>query len=98
MAELGLSDDAYGTYQELERDQARWPVLDAVEEALEAIAADPGHRSNRQRRFQDPPCFAVPVGTSEGDWIVLWREVTLDDAFVDLVAGDVYVLYIGRLP
>ncbi|TVR30135.1 MAG: hypothetical protein EA388_14815 [Nitriliruptor sp.] len=98
MAELGLSDDAYRTYQELERDEARWPVLDVVEDALEAIAADPGHRSNRQRRFQDPPCFAVPVTTAEGDWVVLWRQVTLEDVFADLDAGDVYVLYIGRLP
>lgn len=27
------------------------------------------HRSNRQRQLRDPPCFAVPVATSEGDWI-----------------------------
>jgi hypothetical protein len=98
VAELGLSDEALEVYEGLERDQSRWPTLDAVEDALDRLAANPGGRENRLRRFQDPPCFAVPVGTPEGDWVVLWREVTVDDEFSNLAPGDVYVLYLGALP
>lgn len=98
MPDLGLSDEAFEVYEALERDQGRWPTLDPIEDALAAIAADPGSRDNRLRRFQDPPCFAVPVSTPEGDWIVLWRVVSEDDEFVDLAPGDVYVLYVGPLP
>ena len=98
MADLGLSDAALATYETLERDQSRWTTLDALDEALERIVRAPGSREARLRRFQDPACFAVPVVTPEGDWIVLWRPVTMDDEFVDLVEGDVFVLYLGPLP
>lgn len=98
MADLGLADEALAVYEALERDQGRWPTLDTIDDVLAAVAADPGSRDNRLRRFQDPPCFAVPVATPEGDWVVLWREVSEDDAFVGLVQGDVYVLYVGPLP
>jgi hypothetical protein len=40
----------------------------------------------------------VPVATPEGDWVVLWRPVTEHNAFSNLVAGDVYVRYLGALP
>ena len=98
MPDLGLSNEALESYEALEHDQSRWPTLDKVEEALEAVADDPGSRDHRLRRFQDPPCFVVPVVTPEGDWVVLWRQVTEDDEFSNLVAGDVYVLYLGALP
>ena len=98
MAELGLSNEALETYESLERDQSRWPTLDAVEQTLDFIARDPGSRKARLRRFRDPPSFAVPVATPEGDWIVLWRPVTEDDVFVELASGDVFVLYLGPLP
>ena len=98
MAELGLSDEALEVYEALERDQSRWSTLDAVEAALDMIAHDPGSREARLRRFQDPPCFAVPVTTPEGDWIVLWRPVTEDDTFAELSSDDVFVLHLGPLP
>jgi hypothetical protein len=98
VADLGLSQEALGVYEALERDQSRWATLDALEAAMDAVAADPGQRANRQRRFQDPPSFAIPVPTPEGDWVVLWREVSDDNEFEDLAAGDVFVLYLGPLP
>ena len=98
LAELGLANEALATYEALERDQSRWPTLDAVEAALDLVARDPGAREARLRRFRDPPCFAVPVSTPEGDWIVLWRPVTEDDVFVELSSDDVFVLYLGPLP
>ena len=98
VADLGLSPEALSVYEELERDQSRWAILDALEAAMDAVAANPGQRANRQRRFQDPPCFAVPVPTPEGDWIVLWREITDSNEFEELAAGDVFVLYLGPLP
>lgn len=97
MADIGLSEEALAVYAELEGDTGRWPTLDVVEDVLVAIAEDPGSRSNRARRFQDPACFAVPVATDEGDWIVLWREVTDPTEFEDLAVGDVFVIYIGPL-
>lgn len=97
MPELGLSQEALEVYEELERDQSRWGTLDAVEEVLDAVLSDPRARSSRQRRFRDPPCFAVPLATPEGEWIVLWREVG-DDEVESLAAGDVFVLYVGPLP
>ncbi len=98
LAEVGLSDEALETYRALERDQSRWSTLDAVEAVLETIAEDPGRRSARLRRFKDPACFAVPIVTPEGEWIVLWRPVADDTEFAELAAGDVYVLFIGALP
>ena len=98
LAELGLSDGALETYRALERDQSRWPTLDAVEAVLDMISDDPGGRDARLRRFKDPACFAVPVATPEGEWIVLWRPVADDAEFTELVGGDVYVLFIGALP
>ena len=98
MAELGLSNETLEVYAALERDQSRWSTLDAVEAAFDLIARDPGSREARLRRFQDPPCFAVPVTTPEGGWIVLWRPVTEDDVFVALSSGDVFVLHLGPLP
>ncbi len=98
VADLGLSQEALEVYQELEQDQSRWGTLDALEAAMDAVAADPGHRTSRQRRFQDPPCFAVPVSTPDGDWIVLWREVTDSREFDALSAGDVFVLSLEPLP
>ena len=97
MADLGLSQEALESYEELEQDQSRWATLDALEAVMDAVAADPGHRNNRQRRFQDPPCFAVPVSTPDDDGF-LWREVTDSQEFDDLSAGDVSVLYLGPLP
>ena len=97
VAELALSDDALAAYEALERDQSRWPTLDRLEDTLEAIAQAPGSRQSRARRFQDPPCFAVPLATPEGEWVVLWREV--DDAESEnLAAGDGHVLHLGPLP
>ncbi len=98
MADLGLSDGALEIYEALARDQSRSTTLDAIEDALAAIADDPGGRDARLRRFQDPPCFAVPVATPEGDWIVLWRPVDDDEGFTELAAGDVFVPFIGPLP
>jgi len=98
VADLGLSQEALEIYDKLEQDQSRWGTLGALEAAMDALAADPGHRANRQRRFQDPPCFAVPVPTPDGDWIVLWREVTDSREFDDLAGGDVFVLSLGPLP
>ena len=98
VADLGLFEQALEVYEALERDQGRWPTLDMVEEGLDGVAANPGSRENRLRRFQDPPSFAVPVATPEGDWLVLWREVSEEDEFADLVPEDVHVLYVGGLP
>ena len=70
----------------------------AFESVLEDIARDPGAREARLLRFQNPPCFAVPVRTPEGEWIGLWREVTQDDACAELSQSDVFVLYLGPLP
>jgi len=98
VADLGLSQGGLEVYQELQQDQSRWGTLDALEAVMDAVVADPGHRTNRQRRFQDPPCFVVPVSTPDGDWIVLWREVTDSREFEALSAGDVFVLDLGPLP
>jgi len=97
MVDCGLCDEALTTYGELEGDQSRWSTLDAVEDVIDAITRDPGSRANRARKFQDPACFAVPVATPEGDWIVLWREVTDPAEFDSLAVGDVFVIYIGPL-
>lgn len=98
MADLALSPEALEVYNDLDGDPSRWAVLDDVEEALDAIQTDPGGRSSRARKFNDPPCFAVPFGTNEGQWLILWREVADGAEFDNLEPGDVYVLYIGPVP
>lgn len=98
MADDAFSPQAEAVYEELARDRGRWGTLDAVEDAILAVAADPGARSARARTFSDPPCFAVPVRTPEGDWVVLWRPVRDASEFEDLAAGDVLILYLGPLP
>jgi len=98
VADYGFSEQAVTAYEGLARDQARWPTLGAVEDAILEIAADPTAKAARARRFQDPSCFAVPVQTPEGDWIVLWRPVLDSSEFDDLSVGAVYVVYFGSLP
>lgn len=98
MADYGFSDQAEVAYEKLARDQTRWSTLDVVEDAILEVAADPGARGARARKFQDPSSFAVPVLTPEGDWIVLWRPVVDPSEFEDLTTGDVYIIYFGPLP
>jgi hypothetical protein len=98
VADYGFSEHAESAYEQLSGDQTRWPTLDAVEDAILEVAADPGATAVRARKFQDPACFAVPVRTPEGDWVVLWRPVRDPSEFENLTAGDVYVIYFGPLP
>ena len=98
VADYGFSEQAEVVYEQLSRDQSRWPTLDAIEDAILDVAADPDAKSARARRFQDPTCFAVPVRTPEGEWIVLWRPVIDQSEFEGLAAGDVYIIYFGPLP
>lgn len=98
MADYGFSEPAAAAYEQLSRDQSRWSTLDAVEDAILDVAADPGARTARARKFQDPACFAVPVRTPEGEWVILWRPAIDQAEFEDLAAGDVYVIYFGPLP
>jgi hypothetical protein len=64
-------------------------VLERIKEALDQLAADPGHASVRRRRFRSGLWLVTVAGRAgEDDWAMLW------EPHVDR-PDDVMVQYIG---
>jgi hypothetical protein len=65
-----------------------WDLLQRVEDALDALAADPGGRGSRRRAFRGGT-FGITVRNPDDDWLIVWEH---DDE--DVIA----VRYIGPDP
>jgi len=50
----------------------RWDQLGSLEDALDALAADPGSRENRKRAFPGG-MFGITVWGPGDDWLIIWE-------------------------
>jgi hypothetical protein len=65
-------------------------LLDAVDDALDALEADPGSAGVRRRSFRDG-LWGIPVRDRSEDWLIVWeRDPEADDVVV--------VRYLGADP
>lgn len=61
----------------LDADPGQARLVQRIDKALDALAADPSQRWLRRHRFQNPPVWAIVIATNdpgEDDWVILWQE------------------------
>jgi hypothetical protein len=46
--------------------------LRRIEDAIDALANDPGSRDSRKRGFRGGT-FGIPVSDREDDWLIIWE-------------------------
>jgi ParE toxin of type II toxin-antitoxin system, parDE len=78
-----------GPEAELDRleKSGRLDLLERIEDAIDALAADPGSRESRRRAFRGGT-FGITVRDPSDDWLIIWESD--DDVIV--------VRYIGLDP
>lgn len=87
MAEVRLSPQAIEAYARLEKAGAT-VMLDAVDDTLDSLEADPGDSRARRRSFIGG-LWGIPVRDRDDNWLIIWEQ---DDA------GIVRVRYLGADP
>ena len=65
-------------------------LLDAIDDAIDALEADPGSAAVRRRSFSDG-LWGIPVRDRTDDWLIIWER---DPAADNLVV----VRYLGTDP
>ena len=88
MSELLFSPDADRQLTALDHDATRGALWERVNDALDAIEADPAAAAVRRRRYQSPPVWGTPVHSAGDDWLILWAETDRGPL----------VLYVGEDP
>lgn len=89
MAEAKLSEQAWRAYEALEKG-GQGPLLDAVDDALDALEAGPGSVAARRRSFGDG-LWGIPVRDRSEDWLIIWEYDAQDE-------GIIRVRYLGTDP
>jgi hypothetical protein len=89
MADARFSPQALQAYEALERAGAV-DLLDAIDDAVDILEADPGDRQVRRRSFSDGR-WGVTVRDADDDWLLIWQ---LDDENPKIVR----VRYLGPDP
>lgn len=74
MAEARFSPQALQAYETLERAGAV-ALLDAIDDAVDILEADPGDRQVRRRSFSDGR-WGITIKDADDDWLLIWQ---LDD-------------------
>jgi len=87
MAEVKLSQPAIQAYAQLEKSGAE-QMLDAIDDALDVLEADPGDARARRRSFTGGK-WGIPARDRTDDWLIVWEQ---DDQ------GIVRVRYLGEDP
>lgn len=65
-------------------------LLDAIDEAIDGLEADPGSATARRRSFGDG-LWGIPVRDRTDDWLIIWER---DPA----VGGLIIIRYLGADP
>ncbi len=65
-------------------------LLDAIDDAIDALEADPGSAEVRRRSFGDG-LWGIPVRDRTDDWLIVWERDAADD---DLII----IRYLGADP
>jgi hypothetical protein len=50
----------------------QWDLLDAIDDAITALAASPGAPESRKRSFAGAG-FGITVRTRDDDWLIIWE-------------------------
>jgi hypothetical protein len=87
MAEVKLSPQAIQAYAQLEKSGAE-QLLDAIDDALDILEADPGDSRARRRSFTGG-LWGITVRDRTDDWLIIWEH---DDQ------GIIRVRYLGADP
>ncbi|WP_449060878.1 type II toxin-antitoxin system RelE/ParE family toxin [Planomonospora algeriensis] len=90
MAVIEFDPQARDAYALLEKAAGSGRLLDAIDDALDLLEADPGDGRVRRRSFRDG-LWGVPVRDRSEDWLIIWEQDP-DDADV------VIVRYLGADP
>jgi hypothetical protein len=63
-------------------------LLDAIDDALDILEADPGSAQARQRSFGGGR-WGIPVRDRSDDWLIIWeRETEAEDLVIVRYLGD----------
>lgn len=89
MPEARLSPVASQAYQALEKAGAM-QMLDAIDDALDALEADPSSAACRKRSFGGG-LWGIPVRDRTDDWLIVWEH---DPEGADVIR----VRYLGTDP
>lgn len=72
MATLKFTPDAATAYANLDNATTA-PLLDAIDDALDLLEADPGDKRCRARAFGDG-LWGIPVRSRFDDWLIIWNK------------------------
>ena len=72
MAEVKFTPQAWQAYEALEK-AGSVQLLDAVDDAVEALEADPGSAEARRRSFGGG-LWGIPVRDRTEDWLIVWEQ------------------------
>ncbi|MGN6676779.1 MAG: type II toxin-antitoxin system RelE/ParE family toxin [Streptosporangiaceae bacterium] len=89
MAEVKFSPAAFQAYEGLEKAGAEH-MLDAIDDAVDGLEADPSSASCRRRAFRGG-LWGIPIRDPHDDWLIVWE---FDPEAADVVR----VRYIGADP
>jgi hypothetical protein len=89
MATVEFDEQPWDAYRALER-AGSLALLDAIDDAVDALEADPGDKQCRQRSFGDGR-WGITVRDRANDWLMIWEYHTVRD---DLI----HVRYLGADP
>ena len=71
-APVELDPGAEAELDRLEKTQ-RWDLLERIEDAIDALADDPGAKGSRQRAFRGGG-FGITVRSRDDDWLIIWEQ------------------------
>jgi hypothetical protein len=89
MATVEFDPQPLQAYATLEKAGAE-TLLDAIDDALDTLEADPGNVTVRRRSFGDG-LWGIPVRDRTEDWLIIWEH---DRATSDMIA----IRYLGTDP
>ena len=89
MATVEFDQQPLLAYADLEKAGAE-ALLDAIDDAIDKLEADPGSASVRRRSFGDG-LWGIPVRDRTEDWLIIWER---DPSADDVIA----VRYLGADP
>lgn len=89
MARAEFDPQPLQTYAALEQ-AGSLQLLDAIDDAIDALEADPGSAVVRRRSFGDG-LWGIPVRDRTDDWLIVWERDAADD---DLII----IRYLGADP
>jgi hypothetical protein len=88
MATVEFDPQPLHAYNALEKSGSS-QLLDAIDDAIDALEADPGSAAARRRSFGDG-LWGIPVRDWADDWLIVWERDPTDDLLI--------VRYLGTDP